>query len=72
MNAMVIDIKAYLLTPKAGSNSIIGLVFCCVFFFLTQYQALSAGIFFFRCTVCNNKDKFQEEMLRMGIHIPEK
>lgn len=37
-----------------------------------QYQALSAGIFFFRCTVCNNKDKFQEEMLRMGIHIPEK
>ncbi|KFU86787.1 G2/M phase-specific E3 ubiquitin-protein ligase, partial [Chaetura pelagica] len=37
-----------------------------------QYQALSAGIFFFRCTVCNNKDKFQKEMLRMGIHIPEK
>ncbi|KAM7163918.1 G2/M phase-specific E3 ubiquitin-protein ligase isoform 2-T2 [Macrochelys suwanniensis] len=37
-----------------------------------QYQALSAGVFFFRCTVCNNKDKFQNEMLRMGIHIPEK
>ncbi|XP_010709942.1 G2/M phase-specific E3 ubiquitin-protein ligase isoform X2 [Meleagris gallopavo] len=37
-----------------------------------QYQALSAGIFFFRCAVCNNKDKFQKEMLRMGIHIPEK
>ncbi|NWH61104.1 G2E3 ligase, partial [Geococcyx californianus] len=37
-----------------------------------QYQALSAGIFFFRCTVCNNKDEFQKEMLRMGIHIPEK
>ncbi|XP_058277101.1 G2/M phase-specific E3 ubiquitin-protein ligase isoform X3 [Hirundo rustica] len=37
-----------------------------------QYQALSAGIFFFRCTVCNNKDKFQKEMLRMGIHIPER
>ncbi|KFV63841.1 G2/M phase-specific E3 ubiquitin-protein ligase, partial [Dryobates pubescens] len=37
-----------------------------------QYQALSAGIFFFRCTVCNNMDKFQKEMLRMGIHIPEK
>ncbi|NXI45044.1 G2E3 ligase, partial [Galbula dea] len=37
-----------------------------------QYQALSAGIFFFRCTVCNNKEKFQKEMLRMGIHIPEK
>ncbi|NXL26404.1 G2E3 ligase, partial [Setophaga kirtlandii] len=37
-----------------------------------QCQALSAGIFFFRCTVCNNKDKFQKEMLRMGIHIPER
>ncbi|NXY44373.1 G2E3 ligase, partial [Ceuthmochares aereus] len=37
-----------------------------------QYQALSAGIFFFRCSICNNKDKFQKEMLRMGIHIPEK
>ncbi|XP_071602300.1 G2/M phase-specific E3 ubiquitin-protein ligase isoform X2 [Heliangelus exortis] len=37
-----------------------------------QYQALSAGIFFFRCTVCNNMDKFQKEMLRMGIHIPER
>ncbi|XP_019407474.1 PREDICTED: G2/M phase-specific E3 ubiquitin-protein ligase [Crocodylus porosus] len=37
-----------------------------------QYQALSAGVFFFRCTVCNNKDKFQKEMLRLGIHIPEK
>ncbi|XP_025907567.1 G2/M phase-specific E3 ubiquitin-protein ligase [Nothoprocta perdicaria] len=37
-----------------------------------QYHALSAGVFFFRCSVCNNKDKFQKEMLRMGIHIPEK
>ncbi|KAM4898786.1 G2/M phase-specific E3 ubiquitin-protein ligase [Sylvia borin] len=37
-----------------------------------QYQALSAGIFFFRCTVCNNKDKFQKEMFRMGIYIPER
>ncbi|XP_068109982.1 G2/M phase-specific E3 ubiquitin-protein ligase isoform X2 [Hyperolius riggenbachi] len=37
-----------------------------------QYQALSAGLFFFRCTVCNNKDIFQKEMLRMGIHIPER
>ncbi|XP_056403323.1 G2/M phase-specific E3 ubiquitin-protein ligase [Hyla sarda] len=37
-----------------------------------QYQALSAGLFFFRCTVCNNRDIFQEEMLRMGIHIPER
>ncbi|KAM8921247.1 G2/M phase-specific E3 ubiquitin-protein ligase [Pelodytes ibericus] len=37
-----------------------------------QYQALNAGLYFFRCTVCNNKDEFQSEMLRMGIHIPER
>ncbi|MEE6514858.1 hypothetical protein FKM82_023248 [Ascaphus truei] len=37
-----------------------------------QYQALSAGLFFFRCSVCNNKKKFQSEMLRIGIHIPER
>ncbi|XP_076983153.1 G2/M phase-specific E3 ubiquitin-protein ligase isoform X1 [Tamandua tetradactyla] len=37
-----------------------------------QVQAINAGVFFFRCTVCNNSDIFQKEMLRMGIHIPEK
>uniref|UniRef100_A0A4X2JPI0 G2/M-phase specific E3 ubiquitin protein ligase n=1 Tax=Vombatus ursinus TaxID=29139 RepID=A0A4X2JPI0_VOMUR len=37
-----------------------------------QVQALSAGKFFFKCPLCNNSDKFQSEMLRMGIHIPEK
>ncbi|KAG9480951.1 hypothetical protein GDO78_010294, partial [Eleutherodactylus coqui] len=37
-----------------------------------QHQALSAGLFFFRCTVCNDRDIFQKEMLRMGIHIPER
>uniref|UniRef100_A0A673CCC7 G2/M-phase specific E3 ubiquitin protein ligase n=1 Tax=Sphaeramia orbicularis TaxID=375764 RepID=A0A673CCC7_9TELE len=37
-----------------------------------QRQAHSAGLFFFRCTLCNNKDQFQEEMLRMGIYIPER
>ncbi|XP_056152276.1 G2/M phase-specific E3 ubiquitin-protein ligase [Lampris incognitus] len=37
-----------------------------------QHQAHSAGLFFFRCTLCNNKDSFQEEMLRMGIHIPQR
>ncbi|KAG8560625.1 hypothetical protein GDO81_015052 [Engystomops pustulosus] len=37
-----------------------------------QHQALSAGLFFFRCTVCSNRDVFQAEMLRMGIHIPER
>uniref|UniRef100_A0A3P8T310 G2/M-phase specific E3 ubiquitin protein ligase n=1 Tax=Amphiprion percula TaxID=161767 RepID=A0A3P8T310_AMPPE len=37
-----------------------------------QHQAHSAGLFFFRCTLCNNKENFQEEMLRMGIYIPER
>ncbi|XP_077421462.1 G2/M phase-specific E3 ubiquitin-protein ligase isoform X2 [Vanacampus margaritifer] len=36
-----------------------------------QRQAHSAGLFFFRCTLCNNKDEYQQEMLRMGICIPE-
>uniref|UniRef100_A0A8C9ZI71 G2/M-phase specific E3 ubiquitin protein ligase n=1 Tax=Sander lucioperca TaxID=283035 RepID=A0A8C9ZI71_SANLU len=37
-----------------------------------QRQAHSAGLFFFRCTLCNNKETFQEEMQRMGIYIPER
>ncbi|XP_049918248.1 G2/M phase-specific E3 ubiquitin-protein ligase [Epinephelus moara] len=37
-----------------------------------QHQAHNAGLFFFRCTLCNNKESFQEEMLRMGIYIPER
>ncbi|KAF6732776.1 G2/M phase-specific E3 ubiquitin-protein ligase [Oryzias melastigma] len=37
-----------------------------------QRQAFSAGLFFFKCTLCNNKDRFQQEMLKMGIHIPER
>ncbi|XP_068593332.1 G2/M phase-specific E3 ubiquitin-protein ligase [Cebidichthys violaceus] len=37
-----------------------------------QRQAHSAGLFFFRCTLCSNKEIFQEEMLRMGIYIPER
>ncbi|KAM9777959.1 G2/M phase-specific E3 ubiquitin-protein ligase [Neosynchiropus ocellatus] len=37
-----------------------------------QHQALSAGLFFFKCTLCNNKEEYQEEMLRMGIYIPER
>ncbi|XP_028994917.1 G2/M phase-specific E3 ubiquitin-protein ligase [Betta splendens] len=37
-----------------------------------QRQAHSAGLFFFKCTLCNNKENFQEEMLRMGIYIPER
>ncbi|XP_068456997.1 G2/M phase-specific E3 ubiquitin-protein ligase isoform X4 [Clinocottus analis] len=37
-----------------------------------QRQAHSSGLFFFRCTLCSNKERFQEEMLRMGICIPER
>ncbi|XP_066539581.1 G2/M phase-specific E3 ubiquitin-protein ligase isoform X2 [Hoplias malabaricus] len=37
-----------------------------------QFQAHSAAMFFFRCTLCNNKEQFQQEMLRMGIYIPER
>ncbi|XP_029316474.1 G2/M phase-specific E3 ubiquitin-protein ligase [Cottoperca gobio] len=37
-----------------------------------QHQAHSAGLFFFKCTLCNNMESFQEEMLRMGIYIPER
>ncbi|KAM8913942.1 G2/M phase-specific E3 ubiquitin-protein ligase isoform 1-T2 [Spinachia spinachia] len=37
-----------------------------------QRQAHSAGLFFFRCTLCSNQQDFQEEMLRMGIYIPER
>ncbi|XP_061486138.1 G2/M phase-specific E3 ubiquitin-protein ligase-like [Rhineura floridana] len=46
----------------------------CIFQFrenFPQGQALSAGVSFFRCPVGNYKDKFQHEMLRLGIHIPE-
>ncbi|XP_056282143.1 G2/M phase-specific E3 ubiquitin-protein ligase isoform X3 [Pseudoliparis swirei] len=37
-----------------------------------QRQAHSSGLFFFRCTLCSNKQSFQQEMLRMGIFIPER
>ncbi|XP_063080136.1 G2/M phase-specific E3 ubiquitin-protein ligase [Engraulis encrasicolus] len=37
-----------------------------------QLQAHNAAQFFFRCTICNNQDSFQEEMHRMGIYIPER
>uniref|UniRef100_A0A672LWK3 G2/M-phase specific E3 ubiquitin protein ligase n=1 Tax=Sinocyclocheilus grahami TaxID=75366 RepID=A0A672LWK3_SINGR len=36
------------------------------------HYAHSAAMFFFKCTLCNNKDQFQQEMLRMGICIPER
>ncbi|XP_061173871.1 uncharacterized protein LOC133182982 [Saccostrea echinata] len=36
-----------------------------------QKHATTAGLYFFKCPLCNNKDHFQEEMLRMGVHIPD-
>ncbi|KAK0140634.1 G2/M phase-specific E3 ubiquitin-protein ligase [Merluccius polli] len=36
-----------------------------------QRQAQSAGLHFFRCSLCNNKERFQLEMLTMGIYIPD-
>ncbi|KAL5493181.1 hypothetical protein EMCRGX_G014319 [Ephydatia muelleri] len=37
-----------------------------------QKFALSAGGYFFRCPLCNNTDAFVNEMLRMGISVPER
>jgi len=37
-----------------------------------QKHAFSAGLYFFKCPLCNNKDEFVKEMLEFGIHLPEK
>ncbi|GAB6031731.1 G2 M-phase specific E3 ubiquitin protein ligase [Chamberlinius hualienensis] len=37
-----------------------------------QKHALSAGGYFFRCPMCNNREKFQMEMLTHGIYVPER
>ena len=36
-----------------------------------QNYAKSAGLYFFKCPLCNNKDEFQTEMLTYGIYIPD-
>ncbi|KAK3105730.1 hypothetical protein FSP39_004435 [Pinctada imbricata] len=36
-----------------------------------QKHATTAGLYFFKCPLCNNKDVFQDEMLHFGIFIPE-
>ncbi|XP_072189600.1 LOW QUALITY PROTEIN: uncharacterized protein [Excalfactoria chinensis] len=38
--------------------------------FLLQEQALSAGIYCFRCPHCRDKESFLREMLNVGIRIP--
>ncbi|XP_032299062.1 PHD finger protein 7-like [Coturnix japonica] len=37
-----------------------------------QEQALNAGIYCFRCPVCRERESFVEEMLTMGIRIPNR
>ncbi|XP_070180549.1 uncharacterized protein [Littorina saxatilis] len=36
-----------------------------------QRYAVSAGAYFFKCPLCNNKELFEAEMLEYGIYIPE-
>lgn len=42
----------------------------CVSYFFLQRQALAQG-YFFKCPMCNEKDKFNKEMKTFGIYIPE-
>uniref|UniRef100_F7ERR8 PHD finger protein 7 n=1 Tax=Ornithorhynchus anatinus TaxID=9258 RepID=F7ERR8_ORNAN len=37
-----------------------------------QQYAHSSAVHFFKCPQCNNREEFHEEMLRMGIHIPDR
>lgn len=34
-------------------------------------HAMTAGLYFFKCPLCNNKEIFQEEMLKFGIYLPD-
>ncbi|XP_033734617.1 uncharacterized protein DDB_G0284459-like [Pecten maximus] len=34
-------------------------------------HAQTAGLYFFKCPLCNNKEIFQEEMLKFGIYLPD-
>ncbi|XP_025103815.1 uncharacterized protein LOC112569933 isoform X2 [Pomacea canaliculata] len=36
-----------------------------------QKYAISAGRYFFKCPLCNNKELFQAEMLQFGIYVPD-
>nr|KAI8735047.1 PHD finger protein 7-like [Biomphalaria glabrata] len=36
-----------------------------------QKYAISAGMHFFKCPLCNERETFQEEMLEFGIYIPD-
>ncbi|KAL3874226.1 hypothetical protein ACJMK2_037271, partial [Sinanodonta woodiana] len=36
-----------------------------------QKHASTAGLYFFKCPLCNNKEIFQAEMLTYGIYLPD-
>jgi len=36
-----------------------------------QRQAVYSGLHFFKCPLCNDKDRFQADMLVYGIYIPD-
>ncbi|CAH1261920.1 G2E3 [Branchiostoma lanceolatum] len=69
----VCPICMYRLTPKP-SDSVLKTP-CCKRTWLhrdcVQRQASNAGMYFFRCPICNTKETFQQEMLKNGIYIPE-
>ena len=44
----------------------------CTYTQYMQNQGLSAGRYYMRCPVCNDKDSYMQEMLKMGIAVPEK
>lgn len=36
-----------------------------------QQHAFNAGIHFFKCPLCNDKNKFLKEMQKFGINVPD-
>lgn len=37
-----------------------------------EKQALSSGLYLFRCPLCNNSDDYTNEMKRIGVYIPQR
>ncbi|XP_076312667.1 uncharacterized protein LOC143226081 isoform X2 [Tachypleus tridentatus] len=68
----VCSICLYSVDSKVSSDSLRAP--CCNYSWFhricVQRLALSAG-YFFKCPLCNNKDLFNTEMLKYGIHIPK-
>jgi hypothetical protein len=36
------------------------------------YRLASTAGYFLKCPLCNNKDKFEQEMKQYGVFVPEK